>query len=489
MRFKKQIVIICLFTFLFLPMSGKYEEPRAEVITLTTGVIIACAALATACGVVITNQDMLEDVGTRIYDGIKNIDGAIEQVEDKIKINLIPGVISSVVDICLSLPTFDYLTVKPTIENKNSYGWDSGIVDVSSIGSERVFTVSLSPSIDGAIDYTAKSYLKILGGDDTNVSSYANLQGGIMTEGYLKRDFKLKVFKDGFDYYYTSFLNGVEKYTYKLNYKYLYLDVGNYKYLCGVSAEYDKSICIPYTPKNSENVSADKPKEYFPAGSGSISAPLDKPLSDYNPSVDKPISKPNDLVADGDIVADKEEDVVVPDNPALDKPNTDVGDTPATGESLWDTLLGWLKTLFAPLIALLGWIGDILSSILDFLKGLLKSLLEALKSLLEYLFVPTLDIASLILIPDDSGLGQLIQLFDWGELLDITPRPYVFEANMNINSLVDNETTVWNLRFDLFGNETIEKYMPYVRNILSYTCLIGVMYFVIIHFLPNRDID
>lgn len=59
------------------------------------------------------------------------------------------------------------------------------------------------------------------------------------------------------------------------------------------------------------------------------------------------------------------------DTGVIEKPNTDVGEIPTTGEGLWDTLLGWLGTLFAPLTALLEWIGEMVNGILDALKNLI----------------------------------------------------------------------------------------------------------------------
>lgn len=481
MRFKKQIAMICLFTFLFLPFSAKYEEPNADVLVLTTGTIIACAALATACGVVITHPDMLHDVGERVYNGIKSIPGAIEQFGDNVRINVTKDLISTVVSLCNNFPVTDFIK---NIINKHTSDYDvMGNFDILE---------NLSLQNQGSV---GQCYVKsALNGVTFNLY-YGNHYSSHVLANLSNSEYKLFTWN-------TTDATGIFSFdgqSFSYRYNDSPLDSGYNSAISSnslslrISAsrgriyikdfENVQSVCIPYTPENTKDVSNDKVQEFFPLYSGSISAPIDKPLSDYNVSVDKPIFKPTDLVSEGDIIADKS------DTGVLDKPNTDVVDSPVTGNNLWDSLMEFLKKLFAPLLALLGWIGDILMSILDFLKGLLDALIEALSKLFEYLFVPTLDPSSLILIPDDSGLGQLIQLFDWGDLLDITPKPYIFETNMNINSLVDNEATVWNLRFDLFGNETIEKYMPYVRNILSYTCLIGVMYFVIIHFLPKRDID
>lgn len=371
MKYKKQIVMICLITFLFLPFQ-KYEEPKAEILTLTTGVIISCAALATVAGLVITNPDMLQDVGTIVYEGIKDIDGAIEKVGDKVKINVTKTLLEKLVPYLVeNVPTdtvYRDENVSETLSSDSSFVYKVSIPNVGSsvtynmnytgvgIPRFRVSTVHKDYPNSAWYDICAKPI------DDSSLSTF---------------NIELKIERADTSYFnYTYYLNGAEYYTGSKSIKYM-SDMINLRLERSVSSlngvvdgtlTFDKtdSICIPYTEKNTESVSADKPKEYFPVGSGSISVPIDTPLSNYNPSVDNPISLPSDLVGDG-ISADVDTST---DTGAIDKPNVDVGETPTTGDSLWDTLLSWLSALFSPLFSLLSWIGDLLNSILDFLKSL-----------------------------------------------------------------------------------------------------------------------
>lgn len=463
MKYKKQIAMICLITFLFLPFQ-KYEEPKAEILTLTTGAIIACAALATAAGVIITNPHMLQDVGERIYEGIRDIDGAIEKVGDKVKINVTKGLIKAVVGVCSSLPKieeyknkiYDYLS--PTIMIK-SYSFEEYN---STYGSVTLKSRYDKCNLDFYFNNSSKSYY--MGSKYLNKGEQVTLQYSLIGNNFY-------AYLDGVKTVQTNSLNRPSKVWGYFTFN-DYMDV--------VSADYGESVCIPYTEENSKNVSADKPLAYFPTGSGSISVPIDTPLSNYNPSVDNPISLPTDLVGDG-ISADVDTST---DTGAIDKPNVDVGETPTTGESLWDTLLSWLSSLFAPLVALLEWIGSILTSILEFLGSLVSSLVDAIVSL----FVPTVAVDELFSIPEGSGFSDILSLFDWG-LFDIEPKPYEFVATLDFISLVDNTSNPQVIEIKLFDNELVKKYLPYVRNILSYSLLISTISMIVWHFIPKRDID
>lgn len=463
MKYKKQIVIICLFTFLFVPFNSP-RKANAEILTLTSGTIIACAALALASGVIITNSDMIEDVGTRVFETIKNIDGAIEQVGTNIKINALPHVVSAVVETMLSLPIGDYFIDKniefsqDIINGYNRFP----TFDITQIAKFREFNFTFTPSSSATGSFMLTQYTSDNSYGAGIVSFSANALEPITFRGTITWDSWSKY------YQLETFVNGVSKGLENLR------DYKNYvahgftlrSNVPGtLVGDYDESICIPYREENSKDVSNDKVLEFFPKG-GSISAPLDKPLS-YNPSIDKPFTKPSDLVDEGDIVVDKEESLP--------------GDTPSTGDSLWDTLLSWLKTLIMPII-------NLLTSILEFLTSIIGSLISALSGLLEGLFVPSLSIDDLFVIPNGSGFGNIINLFDWN-VFDITPKAYEFSTTLPFTSLVDGTSNPQTIEINIFENEVVKKYLPIVRNVLSYSLLISTIFIIVWHFLPKRDID
>ena len=341
MKYKKQIAIICLITFLFLPMSGKYEEPKAEILTLSAGTVIACAALATVAGVIITNPYMLEDVGTIVYDGIKNIPNAIENVGNNIKLNVTKDLLNTVVGICNTIPKVDKFVdkvVEKSLDESNVYSLDSLI-------NGATYTCYFPKGANYMYLRNAPS------GNDRNITIKC-------PKGY--NSFRITVAGEKYTVYFNgSLVASGKSYVSDLNLS----SVAFYDNFSQVQfrpslVEEVQSVCIPYTEENTKNVSADKPLVYFPTGSGSISVPIDTPLSNYNPSVDNPISLPGDLLGEGDLVADEDTSVDVPDT-SVDVPNT--------GDSVFDKFGSWLgsllSSLFSPLV-------DLLQSILDFLKGL-----------------------------------------------------------------------------------------------------------------------
>ena len=464
MKYKKQIVMICLITFLFLPMSGKYEEPKAEVLILTTGAIIACAALATAAGVIITNPDMLQDVGERIYDGIKDIPNAIQNVGDNLKINVTREILDTVVSICNNFPVADYIKekIQYSTDSANSivkHGCWNGYIEFTPLSNMSYIRIYYNGSLKNEVGFQVSG----------NTTWRLNTEYVHESNGWYQRFYSAKSgnLVGGSSLSWDTLSHSTVEWTITA--------LDSNKQSIPLAYSYGDSVCIPYTEENTESVSADKPKEYFPVGSGSISVPMDIPLSNYNPSVDNPISLPTDLVGDG-ISSDVDTST---DTGAIDKPNVDVGETPTTGDSLWDILLSWLSALFSPLVALLEWIGSILTSILDFLGSLVSTLVDAIVSL----FAPTVSVDELFSIPEGSGFSDILSLFD------IEPKPYEFVATLDFMSLVDNTSNPQVIEIKLFDNELVKKYLPYVRNILSYSLLISTISMIVWHFIPKRDID
>ena len=497
MKYKKQIIIICLFTFLFVPFN-KPKEPKAEILTLTSGAIIACAALATAAGVIITNPDMLQDVGERVYEGIKNIPNAISQVGNNIVINTNKSVFDAIFNVCNSLPVEDFIKDKlgDLIEHNQIYYGSKRIDEIfapfGSVTNSGIFSVTAltGPSNWGYTPlqlYAGSNYIRL----SIPFNETWNIAYTVASDGYVYLDYN--GVSDKIRYSSSDFPTDI----YRIFSLSLQTNI-NGSYKVG-EAQTSESVCIPYTEENSKDVSIDKPKEYYPTYGGSISAPLDKPLSDYNPSIDKPITKPNELVADGDIVADKDDEISPPIDDSLNPPST--------GESLWDTLFGWLKDLFSPLISLLKGIlsllqglanllydvliapiVSLLTSIIEFLGSLVTSLVSALVGALEGLFIPTLNVGDLFVIPPGSGFGNIVSLFDWN-IFDITPRPYEFSTTLSFLSLVDGTSNPQAIEIKIFENEVVKKYLPIVRNVLSYSLLISTILMIVWHFLPKRDID
>ena len=279
---RKIISFFLAFTISFSLVSNyKKEEPKAEIITLTTGTIIACAALATAMGVVITNPDMLEDVGTRVYEGIKNIPNAISNVGNMIKVNANKQVFDAVLDVAKVIPIKDYILEKFTssLTNKSnvtSVGW----------GTDDIRYGSFTFIYNGTYSYLSSVYFNTYG-ESNYIGSISVTKGVEHTLSYKLLEKDWHVYFDGNEIWKSENFN-IPKHTY-----------GSFSWkhsVTLVSKECSTSVTIPYTEENTKSVSADLPQTYFPNLSGSISVPIDKPLSDYSPSVSSPLSVPNDFV-------------------------------------------------------------------------------------------------------------------------------------------------------------------------------------------------
>lgn len=324
---RKIIAFFLVFTLSFSLVSNyKKEEPKAEVITLTTGVILACAMLAVSAGVVITNQDMIEDVGTRVWNGIKDSYGTAFTVDgERIKVNTTVNLFNDIVSICKELPTVATTVFKSVftpstdyvITGRTSIGLSLQL-GMNTPGGLVVMKNNSSQPIQVYARYTSKSgtYITIPGDATFEFSYYI---------GLIDNKYKLAGSINGEDftivpnYVYEDIQKVISTLTFNV-YGGSTFDVINYY-------SYDDYVSIPYTEENSKSVSADIPKTYFPTYGGSISVPVDKPITDYVPSVSAPITKPQDFVGvgTGDIVIESD---TVSDNVGTGEDSlTGVGDS------------------------------------------------------------------------------------------------------------------------------------------------------------------
>lgn len=187
--------------------------------------------------------------------------------------------------------------------------------------------------------------------------------------------------------------------------------------------------------------------------------PTDVPIA---PPINPPIEIPDNPAID------------IPDNPAIDKPV--IGDSVGGISSLWDLIKGMLQGIF-----------DMLKAILDFLLGLIGMLLTGLLSLIKALFIPTIAVSELFSPPAGSGFGMLVDLFNFDKLWSIEPKPFRFKQFWNFNWL-DNEFSE-EVEIRPFEVSIVEDNINIIRNVLSYSILIAVIWFVILHFLPERSMD
>lgn len=322
MKYKKQILIICLITFLFLPFQ-KYEEPKAELLTLTTGAIVGCVALAVACGVVIANHETFEDVGTRVWEYVSAIPNSVEQVGDKIKFNITKGLIENLVPWLVDNIPRESVYLEQTIETNGNDWYTSKTIDLNTTDSSRValFTAYGEKSDVIQVYYKSQSASDFFSIPISITISSSNPSAYF----YTRYDSNEKCV--------TLNANGARQHNLsKEKYKFMEFKV------IGASKIVD-SVCIPYGSDVDElgSVSLDKPREYFPSGTGSISVPVNYPLDSYSPSVSAPIGSLNDLVLEGSgivVEADSVTDGVT--DGVTDDTTDNVGDGTLEGDGSLD---------------------------------------------------------------------------------------------------------------------------------------------------------
>ena len=323
MKYKKQILIICLITFLFLPFQ-KYEEPKAELLTLTTGAIVGCVALAVACGVVIANHETFEDVGTRVWEYVSAIPNSVEQVGDKIKFNITKGLIENLVPWLVDNIPRESVYLEQTIETNGNDWYTSKTIDLNTTDSSKValFTAYGEKNWD-----VIQVYYK-----SQSASDFFSIPISITISS-----------SNPSAYFYTRYDSSQNCVTLNANGSRQHnLSKEKYKFMefkvIGASKIVD-SVCIPYGSDVDElgSVSLDKPKEYFPSGTGSISVPVNYPLDSYSPSVSAPIGSLNDLVLEGSgivVEADSVTDGVT--DGVTDDTTDNVGDGTLEGDGSLD---------------------------------------------------------------------------------------------------------------------------------------------------------
>lgn len=546
---KRFIVFILVFIFSFnmifySPSDDTFRtEPvivNAEPITmLTTGLILAICALLAACGIIITTPDMARDIGQRVYDAVKDIPGAITKTGDRIKFNLVAGVLDAVESVVSSLPEEDVYISESTDATVSTLPTSSKICyfDNFSVGDSIKFYLNKSPVSVATIYFDVVTYhgysidklTKGVSGFsipvDAPIGAYTVTSSYIYDE-HSQYGTSVHIQYDLYDPTGTLIGTRTTSGLFIKNNNWIFTNFGYY--VVGGPDYFSDSytivnnISIPYTPDTTKDVDYEtKPKEWFPSldnptYGGSISAPINQPLPDI--SVDAPLIDVNDFIAENDISIDAT-DTSLPDNSVdsdsvLDKIlNAILGFF--TG--FWDVFSSLLDGLLSPIVGLLQWIyellkpiigffgdilkflGDILSAIidgvigaissladlltgiLDFLLSLVDALIDALVGALEGLFVPTIDISKAFEIPEDTfvPIGDL-NLFD---LFNITPKPIRF------STVVTFGTITYPIKLYLDEISVITDNITLIRNLFSYTLLLVAIYGAISMFKPKRVMD
>lgn len=340
-KFKRFIVIVCLFTFLFLPISGKIEEPKAEVLT-STAILWALGELAVVLGCVAVSAPMLEDMGSRILDSFENMGGKISDLVEFNKIKITSNLLMAITKAINLFPKSSIM--KPTYD----YVMSKSYTTVTGVKSTKILEYF---DITGLTSFSVNG--RVISTND--VDNYCALAYS---------PYKPLFYTD-YAYYIILYKNGVELTKATID----GVNAGS-TFVCNFNLELPILENIPYSPDTTKGYTDDKPIQTFPGvSSGTHDGYWDIPNDDYYVN-EGGTSFPLESENVKDKVVETPIDGVIEGDGTISKPDIGDIDAPTTGDGLWDTLIGWLKTLFAPLISLLGWIGDILNSILSFLSSL-----------------------------------------------------------------------------------------------------------------------
>lgn len=510
-------------------------DPR-EPITLTSGVVLAIVTLLSACGVAITTLPMAQDMAQRVFDKVKDIPGAITRVGDKIKFNLVKGVLEAVKGVVADLPKKDATTSTSTDNTVSTLPNYANIcyLDGFSVGNSFKFYLHKSPASSSQIFCAFVNYYGYSLDDlSKNVEAFtlpANAMTGaytITSEYVYGKDpqygqsvrIEYKLYNPANQLISSMKTSGLfTKYN-----NWIFTKFGYYfgAYSGSANGYFSDSysivnnITIPYSPDTTKDVDyTTKPQQWLPNLSnpvfgGSISVPMNQPLP--NISVDAPITSPNDLIADNDISIDAT-DTTIPDNSVDSDSVLDRILSSVTGffDGFFDALGSLLAGLLAPIIALLELLkgalqsvidflksilsaitsgivsgitslADLLQSILDFLLSLVVSLVDALVVALEGLFVPTIDLSKAFELPDNIFLP--FHEFGFDNLLNIKPKPIRYDTVVRFGSV----TYPIKIHFDEIS--VISNNITLIRNLFSYTLLLITINLAIAVHLPRKVMD
>lgn len=357
LKYKQIIVVLCLVTFLFIPLQ-KPKETKAIAIEVTTGLILLCAALAVGTGYVLTDQNQMEDVGSKVWEGIKDSHSNAFTVDgDRIKVNTSVNLFNDIINIVKTLPVEDIIINKLLKTGKydkiynisltpsyfpETSGMASSVITLSTLhndgleglyyfkfdGQYKYFTIQADSNFDVIFDVSTKNTV------------YGSVNG---------EDFEIKAYKN-----YDTINESLKNISYGFS-------TNNYTYRVDSVYGYE-SVLIPYAEENKKSVSADIPKTYFPTYGGSISAPINKPITDYVPSVSAPLDKLEDFTVGGDVVIDSD---------SVDIPDTGVDEGTGEDTGILEGIKGFFTGLWDMLKELLASIVGLLTGILDLLKNLI----------------------------------------------------------------------------------------------------------------------
>lgn len=464
---KKIIVFICLF-FLCFNIVTEYKREEVKAIALVDDALLwAFGMLVLGTGVVAIKDIQVPHMGSLVLDnlrssGVSEEEFLIKSADGVLKgVKIYDKVLNAVNNVASSLPNNPF-----SLELDDPMPWTSGHLLSSQNGILLKAKDSLL-NLSAKVIVTDRPIFTVAYSNSTSV--YTSLQ--LCFNGFYDTSFNVGLVRNGDTYSIVSTCQHGSK-TIVSN-----ID-GNTPLIFGFYKDYltagstNPMLDIPYdNSKIKEGYNpthTDQNLPYTAEKPGFIPLPTDTVM-------DNPIS--TEIPLTWDDVKSGVTDLPVDDS----VPGEDTGEGEGTGEGtgVWD----WLKSLLNSIL-------NAIKSILSAITGFLQALLDGILSLLSSLFSPTVSVSDLFSPPVGSGFSLITELFNFDSLWSIEPKPYRFKENWNYTDITGDDNDFSEpVEIRPFEVSIIQDNLSIIRNILSYSILIAVIWFIIIHFLPERSMD
>lgn len=481
LKHKRIIAFLLVFTLTFGVVSeyNKKETQGAFVIDDITIILLGLTVLAT--GVIATSDLQIEDMGSRVWN--KLVDLGVDSIDAISKLDLTGNrhllmndlVLDSALYVAENLPTtktVGYEKTRTTDVTKNPLVYTKVTVSDKSKRYYYDFSnftgtqLNFSIGFDGRNNYGG--YLRLNGTEKTIrlEAGYRTLTTNILSFRFIVDGVEQAWYTDST---YTTGANDVNLYLKN----YSGTVTGSFGYevdytSSSIKEGYNETVINERVPWNR---GIDELGNASSIGTISSNSPVVEQVINRDITQDVPLVWEDvkdgfvEKTIDGDIVKDK----TIDDTIDVDIPQE---------LNLWT----WLKTLLKAIL-------ESIKTIIGTFTGWLESLINALKNLLLFLFAPTVTITELFPVPTTNGLTYIPMLFDYSRLWNITPTPIEFGTNINRQGVGTNISRNWNVEFKPFEISFIKNNLNMIRNLTSYTLLMFVVWNILHHFMPKRDMD
>lgn len=503
-KYKNIIVILLVFFISFnLITETKQKEVQAAVVVDDITLLIILGTVVVATGINAIKKEQVPDMGMRVKDTFLDLGGNLEDMYYMGKDGLVKGInlgndlLKKAIDIVSSnLPTEDIQKVQPiNVFNGNVKGINVPVtIDRGTSGSHHVFGSNMMVTIPDGLSTIN------LGIRNSQTNATYTVPLSIPTKGYGNTyEIVFRHYSASNKFFGLSGLVNV-----------------------GIPSTFDSSnVILESITFSNESNAISSQVEYItiPYSNPVIKTGLDSTKTETNLKDKTYIPFPEDLTYIDDlstdfpmtwdsvkdmVVEDVETDVTEPGGDNNNEEDYDESDIPDSFKwlarlltflfspfrSVKDFLVDQFTQLIDNIKNIPNVISDFFTNITDKISSLPSTISDFFSSVLTKLFTPTVTVSDLFAAPSGSGFALVTSLFNFDSLWNIEPKPYRFKADWNYKDVTkDNNNFIEPIELRPFEVDIVQDNIVIIRNILSYALLIAVIWFIIIHFLPERSMD